>query len=264
MSLLELLLASALMSIMAGAMATMAIAVQQSATYNDGRSAALQHARVAFERINRMITTAYAAPNHPGVGVYVDTLGSYRYPDTLIVWHPTGTPANALGPPQICECIFYSWDPASPGSLIEFSAPSDTRTIPLDSTLQTSSWRATLNSLKTASTTQKTVLTTLLRPCTVNGSGLPSGMASTRGAVRFELVTAPTAANLASYSAGTTTWTNLPWPQGMCGSQFGIREVWVRTELQLMPSQKAGQADPTGQLPLPFFGSATLYYQMTP
>ncbi len=265
LTLVELMIASSIMTIMCGAMAALAIALDQSSEYNYGRATALQNARVTLERINRMVATAYAAPNHPGVAVYVDTLNTYRYPDTLIVWQPNGTPVNALGPPLISECVFYSWDATNPSNLIEFTAPSDTRTIPLDSTLQTTTWRSTLNSLQSASSTKKTKLTTLLRQCTLSGSGsLPSGMASSRGAVRFEVVVAPSAAAYSAYLAGTSTWASLPWPQGIYGSQFGLRSIWVRTELQLMSPQRAGQQDPTGTLCTAFFGSAMLQDPMSP
>jgi hypothetical protein len=245
----------------------MAIAMQQASTYNEGRTTALQHARVALERIDLMLTTAYAAPNHPGAAVYVDTLGTYRYPDTLIVWHPAGgTPVNAAGPPLISECIFYCWDPSAPTNLIELTAPSNNSTIPLDSTLQTTAWRSTLNALKTASSSKKTVLTTLLRTASVSsGSGsLPTGMANLRGAVRFELTVTPSAATYSSYLAGNTTWANLPWPAGMYGSQFGLRQIWLRCELQLTPSVAPGQAGAASLSPIAFFGSSVLTDQMTP
>jgi hypothetical protein len=50
----------------------------------------------------------------------------------------------------------------------------------------------------------------------------------------------------------------------MYGSQYGMRSIWLRTELQLMPVQKAGQQDTTGTLCIPFFGSTTLQEAMTP
>jgi hypothetical protein len=265
MTLLELMIASAIMTVMCGAMAGIAIALQQSANYNFNRGAPLQHARVTFERIQQKLASAYAAPTHPGAAVYVDMVGTNRYPDTLIVWCPGTTPVNADGPPLISECVFYCWDPTSPSTLIELTAPTDTRTIPFDSTLQTPAWRTTLNALKTASTSKKNTLTTLLRPCSVSsGSSIPSGMATTRGAVRFELVLAPSAAEYASYLAGTTAWTAMQWPQNLYGSQFGMRRIWLRMELQLMPSDRAGQQDTTGQFCIPFFSSALLQDQMTP
>src|ERR1700677_4263322 len=111
MTMVELLMAVGIMGILAGAMAGIAMAVQQSALYNYGRMTSAQNARVALERINRMIFTATSAENSPGVAVCTTSIGSYLFPDTLLVWHPaSGTPANAAGPPLISELIIYCYD----------------------------------------------------------------------------------------------------------------------------------------------------------
>jgi prepilin-type N-terminal cleavage/methylation domain-containing protein len=264
LTLVELLIAVAITTIIAGTMSAVSIAMSQASNYTNDRGTALQHGRVALDRMNLNISKAYATTGHPGLAVYVETLGTNRYPDTLLVWCPNGAPANPNGPPLIKELYIYCFDPTAPGTLIELTAPSDTRTIPLDASLQTSTWKAVLDGLKTSSSSVKTTLTPLLRTCTVTGNGAPSSMVKTRGAIRFELTVTPSLANYTSYLAGTTTWANLPWPQGLYSSQFGMRQVWVRTELQLMPASKAGQQDTSGMLPIPLFGSSSIYYTMTP
>jgi hypothetical protein len=98
----------------------------------------------------------------------------------------------------------------------------------------------------------------------VTGNGAPSGFYRTRGAVRFEFTTMPAASDYSSYLAGSTTWANMPWPLGLYSSQFGMRRVWIRTELQLMPANHAGQFDTTGSLAVPVFSSAAFSYMMTP
>ena len=266
LTLVEMMVAIAIMTIMAGAVGSLSVAIQQANDYSNGRSTALQHARVSVERINRMVTTAYAAPTHPGVAVYVTTWGTNRYPDTLLVWQPpNGVPTNPLGPPLISEVTFYCFDPTTPANLLELTAPGDTRTIPFDSTLQTTAWGTALDALKRANTSQKTTLTTLLRQFTATGSGAqPAGFSATRGAARFELTLAPLASEYSAYLGGSSTWANMSWPVGLYSSQFGLRRVWVRTELQLMPANRAGQQDTTGGLVLPFFSSAAFSYTMTP
>ncbi|MBS0209921.1 MAG: prepilin-type N-terminal cleavage/methylation domain-containing protein [Planctomycetes bacterium] len=263
LTLVELMIAVAIMTIIAGTISAVSMAMQQASNYTYDRGTALQHGRVALERINQQIAGAYTAPGHPGVAVYVETLGTYRYPDTLLVWRPAGTPANVNGPPLISEVYFYCFDPTTPGTLIELTAPSDNRTIPLDATLQTSTWKTALDGLKMASTSKKTTLTTLLRTATVTGSA-PSSMSKTRGVVRFELTVTPSLANITSYQGGSITWANLPWPQGLYSSLFGMRQVWLRSELQLMPASKTGQQDTSGQLPIPVFGSQAIYSLLTP
>lgn len=266
MTLVELLVATAIMSILAGSLVALTTATQQGSTYSTDYSTALQHGRVTLERIDYILSGAYSTPGHPAAAVYVETIGNYRYPDTLIIWHPAGTPANVNGPPLVSECYFYCWDPTTPSTLIELTNTSNTSTIPLDATLQTGAWKATLDSLKTSSSSKKTVLTTLLRPCSVstNGSSVPSGTATTRGAVRFNLTVSPSLTEYSNYQAGSTTWGNMSWPQGLFASTYGVRQVWLATELQLMPASKAGTQDPTGLFVIPMFGSSTLYYTMSP
>lgn len=261
MTLVEMLMATGIMGILATTMAAMSIAVDQSASYNYGRSTAAQHARVALQRIDRMVSTATSASGYPGVAVVSAQVGSYLFPDTLVVWQPGAAPANPAGPPLVKEVIFYCTDPSNPSQLVEITAPNDTRTIPMDSaTLSSSTWQSTIAGITTASTSRKTVLTNLLRTAAVSGSGTNS----TRGAVRFYCDLHATAAEWSAYQGGTLTWTNIAWPQGLYSASAALRQAWVHTELQLMPVQMAGQQDPSGQLPMIFFGSSALYYQVSP
>jgi hypothetical protein len=91
---------------------------------------------------------------------------------------------------------------------------------------------------------------------------------SARGAVRFEVAVTPSAEEWASYQSGALPWVDepgkqgLPWVQGIVGSRSGLRQVRLRTELQLMPGKTAVLEDPTGQQAIPFLGSAALYYEM--
>jgi len=253
----------AIMGILAGAMAGISMAVQQSALYNYGRTTSTQNARVALERINRMILTATSAENYPGVAVCTTSIGSYLFPDTLLVWHPaSGTPTNAAGPPLISELLIYCFDPNTPNNLIELTAPTNTGTIVMDcATLSSGSWPTVIAGLKTAATSQKTVLTSLLRTAASSSSGSTSGL---RGVVRFNLDLHATATEWSSYQGGSLTWANIAWPQGLYSSAGALRQAWVHSELQLMPAQLQGQQDPSGQRPLVYFGSAALYYQVTP
>ena len=54
----------------------------------------------------------------------------------------------------------------------------------------------------------------------------------------------------------------MPWVQGVYGSQSGLRQAWLRFELQLMPSEISADRDSSGQQAIPFFGSAAVYYEM--
>lgn len=279
MTMAEVLIALTIMTMIVGAVGALAQAVQTGWQRTQGQNSVTQQARVALQRISQRIRSAYSSPNHPGVMVVYDVVGSEKYPDTLVVWSPSGTPANPNGPPLISECVFYSPDPSSPNRLLEITAPADTRQIPLDDTLNSSSWRSTLATLKTASTTNRVLLADLLRVASTTSSSnvLPTNLAvqqasvtdggvkltgsvsSVRGVVRFWREVTPSVSAWTSYKAGTTSWSNLDWPQGVGGDQFGMRQVWVRFEMQLVPGTDQLTSASSSQTAVPFFGSAALY-----
>lgn len=258
-TLLELLLGMTISAILVASMSVLAMTVNQSAEFNSGQNAALQHARVVLDRIQRTVGEAYATETYPGVVVSDVSVSGYRYPDTLVIWHPSGgTPANASGPPLVSELVLICPDPSDPGTLCEITAPGDSRTIELnDASLNTSSGRSLISGIKSASTSMKTQLTPMLRSAAAgNGSN-----AALRGAVRFECELHPTAADLSNYRSGSGTWFGLPWPQGIYSATMGLRQVWVRSEIQLLSEPRnADGTVPATASTLPFFGSATNYY----
>lgn len=262
LTLLELMLAMTVSTILVGALSVLASATRQTATFSEGQAGALQHSQVILDRINRFVGQAYATETYPGVVVLDETVSSNRYPDTLVIWSPAdGTPANAAGPPLVRELTIIGPDPTNPRRLMEFTAPSDGRTVQLnEASLNTTAGRSLIQSIKTASTTTKTVLTPLVRiASTSHGNG-----GNQRAALRFECELHPTAAEITAFRNGTLAWEDVAWPQGLVSSHAGLRQVWLRTELQLMSQDysDAGVA-PADAVPLPFLGSATLYYSLT-
>lgn len=256
LTLVELLMASAVMSIIVAVTGTLALAVRQGWEASQGHAEVCQQSRVVLDRIRRQVQGAYASATHPGFGVVSTTVGSYSFPDTLVIWAPTGgVPSSATGPPLVRECIFVCPDPANPSQLVEITASNDSRSLPLDSQLNTSTYRTLVDGVKTASTSRKVVLTTLLRTAVPVGSTNGS-----RGAVRFVQVLAPTASEWSSYQAGTLSWANLNFPQGVKGQTVGLRQSRLKIELQmvspLLTSATAGAAENIIAVP----GSAALYY----
>jgi hypothetical protein len=258
MTLVELLLAVSIMAIMAGALSGLATAVNQAVAYSQGHGASTQHARVVLERIGRLVSECTATTDYPGVAVVYEDVGGWRFPDLLVIWHPDAAPVNPGGPPLMNELILIGPDPDDPYLLVEVTAPADSRPVPLGIGLNTAAWRAEFKSVARATSSRKVVLTELLRAGeTVSGSA-----SSLRGAVRFDYELRPSDAELASARSGVTNWTDLPWPQGIHGSQTGLRQGWLRIELQLLPEYAARHPDPGGQQAIPFLGSAALYYQV--
>lgn len=263
MTLLELMLAMSISAIMVGSLSVLASATRQTSEFNQGQSDSTQHARVAMQRISRAVTDAYATETYPGVVVVDATVGAYRYPDTVVVWRPAnGVPANPAGPPLIKELVIFGPDVNDPSQLIEVTVPTDSRTIQLnDASLNTTSGRTLISSLKTATSSVKTVITSRVKTASTSTA---SGSSSMRAAIRFECELHPSAAEMTSFRAGTTTWNNLSWPQSIYSSSFGLRQIWLRSEIQLMGLDKnADGTYPATVATLPFFGSATNYYNLT-
>jgi hypothetical protein len=229
--------------------------VQTSNEYAQAVANATQHGRVALERIARMARTATTSEDFPGCAVVDLTIDGYHVTQRLVIWHPSGAPANSAGPPLARELVLYGPDPADPRRLVEVTpAASDVRAMPSPNA-DYAGWVAFIDGLMTSASSTKTMLTDLLRVATVSSS--------LRGAVHFECRATPSAASWSAYRSGTTAWNALPWPQGLCGSRMGVRHVQVIAELQLMPHQTpAGQAS-QGNLAIPMLGSATANYELS-
>jgi prepilin-type N-terminal cleavage/methylation domain-containing protein len=274
LTLVELLLAIAIMAVMTGVLGGLARSVQLSSAYCHGRGVATQHARVAFDRIYWAVSAAKATADYPGVVVVYEEFGAFRFPDTLVVWRPEGAPVNANGPPLMKELVLFTPDPADPRRLWEITVPNDARAVPLNETsLNTAAWRAELAAVKSAAGSRRVLLTDLLRtasPTAAPGGGatMPNGgwssTSAARGAVRFASDMRPTAAQWQAYRGGALAWAALPWPQGLAGFSAGTRLVTVRIEMQLMPGEEACRDDPNGQQAVPFLGAASMYYSLRP
>ncbi|MFH1919679.1 MAG: prepilin-type N-terminal cleavage/methylation domain-containing protein [Planctomycetota bacterium] len=249
-TLLELLIALSIMVMVVGTLGGIATAVQTGFEYNQGHGAATQHARVALERITRTAREASANEAFPGLMVLADQVGSRRFPDTLVIWHPDGEPAAPEGSPQFNELVIYCPGPNDPGTLVEITTD-DTAALSADQAVRASQ----IETVKNASTSHVTTLTDLLRTGAVDNAA----EADLHGAVRFEVLVRPSDAQWAD--AGIP-WEQLPWVQGIYGSKTGLRQAWVRIELQLMTGEPPAAGAVDHRQVIPFFGSAALQYTM--
>lgn len=250
----------AVTGIMAVTLGTLATSVRQTQQFTGGQSDALQHARVVLDRIERLVNEARTTETYPGVVAVDETVGSYRFPDTLVVWRPTGAPQNPSGPPLVKELVIICPNPSNSGELVEITALNDTRTVALnDAGLNTTAGRTLISGIKTAASSTKTSLTPLLRSAAASSSAN-----GTRGCVRFECELHPTASELNTFRSSGGNWNNLTWAQSLRSSTFGMRQVWLRTELQLLsePRNSDGSVPDTAST-LPFYGSSAVYYSIT-
>ena len=256
LTLIELLIATSIMVLIAGTLGAMARAVQIGAAYSEGHGTATQHARVTLERIARAVSGATANENYPGVFVVVAPASGQRLPETLVVWQASGAIDSARRP-LLSELIVFCPHSTQPGRLLQVTAPLNDALVSLD---DEAAVRSQIDTIKKASSRTEIVLTDLAR--TVSFGGSP------RIAVRFDVTVTPSAQEWASYQSGALPWVDesgkqgLPWVQGIVGSRTGLRQVRVRSELQLMPGKTASIDDPTGEQAIPFLGSAALYYEM--
>ncbi len=259
LTLLELLIASAIMAIMAGVLGALALSVQMQSEHSQGHGEAVQHARVVIDRLQRLLNEATANDQFPGYYVQTDVVGAHSFPETIAIWHPATTAANPSGLPRWNEIVVICPDRTSPNILVELTDPTNTNTVP--AITDTSAWRTALLAMKQSNSVEKIELTPLLRVASVT-SNLGQTSTQTRGAVRFNLRLRPDDAQWTAYKAGTLHWDELPWVQGIYGTKSGLRQSWCRIELQLVPGLDASIEDPTGQNALTFFGSAAVYYEM--
>ncbi len=252
LTLAELLIASTIMAMMTVGMASLAFTVETGNRHAKNLGIATQHARVAIGRIERALYSAHTSEQFPGFAVFSETEGSYSFPDTLVIWHPTGTPQDPDGLPRFNELVIFCPNPSAPNKLLEITVPSDTRTVP--DLNDESTWLSELSSIKSSQGATVVQLTDLLRSATTQG-------AVTRGAVRFIATVRPTEDEWTDYKDGNKAWEEIAWVQDIYGSQTGLRQSWCRFELQLMPGEKA-VSEPAGVRPIPFFGSAAIHYEL--
>ncbi len=187
-----------------------------------------------------------------------DVIGSYDFPDTLVVWRPgSGTPANPQGAPLASELVIFCPDPANTNRLLEVTVPSDSRP-QLPSPSSTATFKSFVDGLKTEAGVNQVQLTDLVYTAAISGSATP------KAAVRFVLTMNPSATDWSSYQSATTSFSNLPWAQSICSPSAGLRQVWVRTEIQLKPAGTWTVTGAAAQTPVPYFGSSSYCYEMTP
>jgi hypothetical protein len=256
-SLVEMLLAVAVLGIMAVSLSALAATVNSSNDFVQSRGEAIQHARVACERIERALLSAHATAEYPGFASVATTIGSHQYPDLLVVWRPNGAPINPLGPPLMRELVFFTFDPSAPHRLLEITLPDDNRPAPAATNII--QWANELVAIHGNHAAEKVQLTDLLRMGDAGSTGTQM-----RGAVRFETRLRPSAAEWTEYQNGTRAWNAMNWAQNIYGADTGLRQSWCSFELQLVPRGASRSGTESAALALPAFGSAAIYYTLTP
>jgi hypothetical protein len=254
-TLAEVIVASGITAMIAGAMAVMATGVEESARYTFALETAHQHARVALERIQNSVTGAAASPTNPPVTALADVSGVYTFPETLVVWKTDA--GDKI--PQANELVVFCANPSNPRELWEMSNPTDLQTV---SMTNTTALTALVAGMKSNAAVKKTVLTRFMRACTSHDLGAP------KPALRFRVEMRPSAFEWEngytqlSDVQKTAVWSYLSWAQGIYGTQRGLRQVHVTCELQIVPEDEDDAYASPDTSAVPFLGSAATYYEL--
>ena len=238
-------------------------------------------------------------PPRLGLAVVTRTVGSASIPDVLVLW--TGGRnggMSALGTqarlPVASELLVYTWDSTTPNQLLEVAFPNSSNNVDFADTSFSDTITKLLASsvaadriplcdrLRVVSLSTTPATTAVAVADTAYGSGsmygasvstTPTITTSTTaasnasatqsvGCARFGIVWAPTDAELASTTVGSTQWYQLNWPQGAVGSRSGMRQATLNVELQIEPD---GVVAGTGTVnAIPFFDSGSVRYVYEP
>lgn len=257
LTLTELLVASTIMVMIAGAMSMLAMTVHSSNDHCQGQTIAAQHGRVILERISRAVAGATANEQFPGAIVVEESVGSLHLPQTLVIWSPESAPADAAGLPRVEELVLFTTDPDQPNVLLEIRDPGNSAIVPAVSS--GSSWRTLVATLRAKLSAERIVITDRLRTGAVTTPDPGNPAASLRGCLRFVQLMTPAEDEWEDYRAGDLNWDDLGWPLDAYGTQSGTRRVVIQTEVQLSPSDEDEEIALPG---VPFFGSAAVVYHL--
>lgn len=249
----EMIIAVGLVSMIGVAMATLSTAAHTSNGYVEETGEAIQHARVTIERVRRAIQSAHASDEFPGFVVATSSVSTWTFYDTLAVWTPSGAAANPDGLPQVGELVLFSFDVNEPNRLLQITVPGNTTTVP--ATTDAIGWSTLVASMKVDSDAVEVELTDLLHTAEANGTG------TDRGVLQFNAGHHPSETEWSGYEAGDTAFEDLPWALDIHGDKSGLRQSRVSFDFQLQPDRSTAA---TTASVIPFFGSAAIYYELKP
>lgn len=242
LSLIELIISMAIMSMIALAMGTVTTAVNVSHEAATNIDRMTQHGRASIRRIRSAVDAAHSSTQFPGFFVLTHTIGTVTVPDTLVVWTPPGAANDSDGLPLVSEIKIYLPDSGNPRHLLEMSRPADASTVPDPS--DTSAWNTLVTSIYNDDTAVR--LTKYLNTVVVSGT--------TVSQIRFNIRLRPDQSQIAAYIGGGATWDDIYWPQNMYTANTGTRQNQCLFEIQLLDDPPAPQEVYT------FVSSGSVYY----
>lgn len=268
LSLLELLMAMAISSMLIVALGGIVTATQSAWKHTQGIEDSQAQVTATFDRMKMMVSQAgvYQISGQPpqvGLAVVTHPWNSIDIANTLVVW--TGGRNGGISDngtltrlPNINELLIYTVDPNDSHNLVEVALPDVDASIDFNS----SSFNNTIRSAIQSSSAESALLSNRVKSSQFMLSGSPWGDAV--GNIRFEIVHTPSDADLSGISPGTSAWMSLPWPQGTASASSGLRQMTVNYEVQFEVTERTSLNDVNSLTALPFFGSSARYYAYTP
>ncbi len=251
-SITELLVGLALVGLIALACGVLFVAAERASQYAQLQAALVQEGELCVERIRRTVAQAYTTAEFPGFIVLEEIRGHGRFPQILIVWYPEVPVEGDRRRPLANELVIFCPNPNRPEELLEIRPLSAAGLCPEWN--QHTMWKTLATELITSSDARRVVLTNRLRTV----ADPTAGPAARRAGVFFFSMLRPSEAELEDFRAGRRPWNSLSWVHGIHGPQFGLRQHWLRMEIQL-----AVRDDASGEMGgevFAAFGSAALYY----
>jgi hypothetical protein len=252
MTLIELTVAVAVMSLVVVVLGGIVTAVDTARRHVDGLHEAAALGRFAVGRIhdavNRVGTYRVGGGETvPGIAVVRES----DRPETLVLW--TGGRESSLAAhsplarlPKANELVIVTPDPAAPQRLVEIVVP----TAPDDVDFRSGSFATRVRQLIRSPNAEKVLLCDRVRVAEAGGV--------VAAALRFEAEATPTQNAIDATTPGTAAWRGLPWVGGSSTNRAGLRQVALRIEIQVVTLGRPGET--TGTTSLPVFGSAARRY----
>ncbi len=268
LTLVELLMAMAISSMLIVALGGIVTATQSAWTHTRGIEDTQAQVTAAFDRIKMMVSQAgiYQVSSQPpqvGIGVVTHSWNYIDIPNTLVVW--TGGRNGGISDsgtltrlPKMNELLIYTIDPNDSYNMVEIALPGST----LDVDFNSSSFSNTIRTAITSNQAESALLCNRLKKSQYILSGKPWG--PNTGNLLFGIIKTPSDSSLSGVSAGTSSWMNLNWPQGTVSANTGLRQISVLYEAHIDVMERTSLNEENSTTALPFFGSCSRLYAYTP
>lgn len=267
-TLVELLMAMTVSSILIMALAGIVTATQSAWSHSRGIEDSQAEITASFDRMKMMISQAgvYQVNGQPpqvGLAIVTRPWNYIDIPDTLVVW--TGGRNGGIGQtgtlnrlPLMNELLIYTSDPVDTHRFVEIALPDDDTEIDFNS----SSFSNTIRTAIQSNEAEKALLSQRLAISQYILSSKPWGKPVAN--LFFTMTRTPSDASLSAVSPGTSGWMNLAWPQGTVSASSGLRQVTINYEIQFETAEQTTLNEINSSTALPFFGSSSRFYAYTP